>query len=171
PADPSLHLVELRSLLARITFPASAGTDSSPYFEVPPRKRSRFSAPVKKSFASSDHVEVSVMISQAWKLKLPLGSFLLAMLTLLTQAPAARAQFSSLDVPSDLPFGSRAGQILGTVYRNRSSEPASQVFVHIRSLSSGMIQTVLTDFSGHFELPELPQGAYEVSAEESGYGF
>jgi len=111
------------------------------------------------------------MISQAWKLKLPLGSFLLAMLTLLTQAPAARAQFSSLDVPSDLPFGSRAGQILGTVYRNRSSEPASQVFVHIRSLSSGMIQTVLTDFSGHFELPELPQGAYEVSAEESGYGF
>src|SRR5437867_7771084 len=110
------------------------------------------------------------MILQAWMSKLHIGSFSLLMIALLTQTPA-RAQGSAFDIPSNQSFGGRNGQILGTVYLSRGARPASQVLVSIRSLSSGMSQTVLTDFAGHFELREVPHGAYEVTAGEQGYGF
>jgi len=111
------------------------------------------------------------MILQAWMSKLHIGSLSLLMIALLTQTPSAHAQGSAFDVPSNQSFGGRNGQIQGTVYLSRGAQPASQVLVSIRSLSSGMSQTVLTDFAGHFELREVPQGAYEVTAGERGYGF
>src|SRR2546430_12774282 len=68
-------------------------------------------------------------------------------------------------------FARHTGAIVGTVYLNRSAEAAPQVAVNIRSLSSGTIRTVLTDFGGHFEINQIPQGTYEVSSSEQGHGF
>ncbi len=115
------------------------------------------------------------MILQLRKLKLRIGSFFLLFsfltVALLAQTLCARAQGSSFGDPLTPSFASHTGQILGTVYLNRSAEPAPQVLVNIRSLSSGTIRTVLTDFDGRFELNQIPQGTYEVSSSEQGYGF
>lgn len=115
------------------------------------------------------------MIGHVWKLKRRTGSFFLlfSFLTLawLTETPSARAQGASLDDPPSPSFGSHSREILGTVYRNRSAEPAPQVFVDIRSLSSGPIETVLTDFDGRFDLNPIPPGTYEISSSGRGYGF
>jgi tetratricopeptide (TPR) repeat protein len=109
------------------------------------------------------------MILQAWKSKLHISSFSVLMIALLLQVPAASAQVSSFDLPSGQPFESRTGQLFGTVYLNRGARPASQVVVNVRSLSSGVSQSLLTDLAGHFELRGLPPGTYEVSADEQGY--
>ena len=115
------------------------------------------------------------MIGHVWKLKRRTCSvfLLFSFLTLasLTESPSARAQGASLDDPPSPSFGSHSGEILGTVYRNRSAEPAPQVFVDIRSLSSGTIETVLTDFDGRFDLNPIPPGTYEISSSGRGYGF
>jgi tetratricopeptide (TPR) repeat protein len=115
------------------------------------------------------------MILQVWKLQLRIGSFLLLFsfltVALVAEPSSARAQGSALDDPLSQPFGRHTGEIMGTVYLNRSGEPAPQVSVNIRSLSSGMVQTVLTDFDGRFDLSQIPLGTYEVSSSEKGYGF
>src|SRR5262249_2343676 len=105
------------------------------------------------------------MVLRACKSKLSVASISL-LIAALFPLPPARGQSSTFGVPSNEPFGSRNGQIFGTVYLTRGGEPASQILVNIRSLSSGMAHAVLTDFGGHFELRELPSGAYEVSAAE-----
>lgn len=114
------------------------------------------------------------MIGHVWKLKRRTGSLFLlfSFLTLasLTATPSARAQGASLDDPPSPPVESHSGEILGTVYRNQRAEPAPQVVVNIRSRSSGMIQTVLTDFDGRFDLNHIPPGTYEISASGRGDG-
>lgn len=115
------------------------------------------------------------MIGHVWELKRRTGSFFLLFsfltLTSLTETPSARAQGASLDDPPSPFFGSHSGEILGTVYRNRSAEPPTHVFADIRSLSSGTIETVLTDFDGRFDLNPIPPGTYEISSSGRGYGF
>jgi tetratricopeptide (TPR) repeat protein len=113
------------------------------------------------------------MILQVWKLKLRSLFLLFSALTvaLLAQASSALAQGSFFGDPLTPSFGSRTGQILGTVYLNRSAEPAGQVVVNVRSLSSGTIRTVLTDVNGRFGMNQIPPGTYEVSSSETGYGF
>src|SRR5262245_55467281 len=111
------------------------------------------------------------MILHVCNSKLPVASILLLIVATFSLPSLARGQGSAFDLPSNETFGSHSGQILGTVYLNRGGQPASQVLVNIRSLTSGMSRTVLTDFGGHFELREIPSGAYEVSAAEHGQGF
>jgi tetratricopeptide (TPR) repeat protein len=113
------------------------------------------------------------MMGPVWKSKRTGSFFLLfSFLTFasLTETPSARAQCPSLDDPPSPFFGSHSGEILGTVYRNRSAEPAPQAFVNIRSLSTGTIETVLTGFDGRFDLNPIPPGTYEISSSGRGYG-
>ena len=110
------------------------------------------------------------MIRQFWKSKLQSVVWSLFMIALLSQAHPANAQSSSFDIPYNTAWAKRTGQIMGTVYLKRSAEPASKVVVNVRSMLSGVNEAVVTDFGGHFELREIPQGAYEVSASEPGYG-
>src|SRR5215831_12432284 len=111
------------------------------------------------------------MISQVCKFKLSFTSISSLIAVLFTLASPIRGQVPTFEVPSNESYGSRNGQIIGTVYLNRGGAPASYVLVNIRSTTSGRIQTVLTDFGGHFELREIPSGVYEVSASEQGQGF
>ena len=116
------------------------------------------------------------MILRVCKFKLPVVSISFLIAALLTLPSPVRGQ-GAFDVPfnddlhSQDAFGGRNGKISGTVYLNRRGAPASQVLVSIRSLTSAMSQTVLTDFGGHFELRAIPLGEYEVSAAEEGLGF
>ncbi|MBA0087369.1 MAG: carboxypeptidase regulatory-like domain-containing protein [Acidobacteria bacterium Pan2503] len=113
------------------------------------------------------------MILQVWKLKLRSFFLLFSLFTVasLGQASSARAQGSFFGDPLTPSLGSRTGQVLGTVYLNRGAEPAPQVVVNVRSLSSGTIRTVLSDVNGRFEMNQIPQGTYEVSSSEKGHGF
>ena len=61
------------------------------------------------------------------------------------------------------------GAISGTVYLPGSNQPASQVALSLRSHDAGVFRSVLTDYDGHFEIPGLPAGTYEISIEEQGY--
>lgn len=113
------------------------------------------------------------MIGHVWKLQPRTGSFFLWLsfltLALLSATPSACAQ--GLDDPLSPSFGSHSAEILGTGYRNRSAEPAPQVFVNIGSLSTGTMETGLTDFEGRFDLNPIPPGTYEISSSGRGYGF
>lgn len=116
------------------------------------------------------------MILRVFKSKLSIASIFVLLVAMFAIPFPARGQ-SSFDTPfndnlhSSDPFGGRNGEISGTVYLNRRGEPASQVLVNIRSVTSGINRTVLTDYSGHFELREIPSGEYEVSAAEHGLGY
>ncbi|PYT82506.1 MAG: hypothetical protein DMG40_05740 [Acidobacteria bacterium] len=61
------------------------------------------------------------------------------------------------------------GIISGTVYLLSNNQPASQVAVGLKSHDSGIFRSVLTDYDGHFEVPGLPSGLYEIVVEEQGY--
>ena len=116
------------------------------------------------------------MILRVCKTKVSMASIFLLIVALFTLPCPARGQGSyeapfNDDLHSNETFGGRSGRIIGTVYLNRRGEPASQILVNIRSMTSGMSQTVLTDYSGHFELRQIPSGSYEVSAAEHGLGF
>jgi len=63
----------------------------------------------------------------------------------------------------------QVGSISGTVYLPGKSGLATQVAVSLKSHEWGVYRSVLTDYGGHFEVSGLPQGAYEISIEESGY--
>ncbi len=60
------------------------------------------------------------------------------------------------------------GAISGTVYLPGDNQPASQVAVSLKSHDAGVFRSVLTDYGGHFEVPGLPAGTYEISIEERG---
>jgi tetratricopeptide (TPR) repeat protein len=111
------------------------------------------------------------MIVQDWNSKLrPVAlCVLFLMIGTLMRTPPANAQGAAFDPLPDQPFDGRSGEILGTVYLNNSNQPAAQVLVSIRSLSSAMSRSVLTDFEGHFEFRSLPPGTYQISVEEQGY--
>jgi len=100
-----------------------------------------------------------------------MASVLLLIVALFTATSPACGQIPNFDLPSKDPFGGHNGQITGTVYLNRRGDPGSQIMVTIRSLASGLTQTVLTDVAGRFELREIPAGAYEISAAEQGVGY
>src|SRR5215470_4573041 len=61
------------------------------------------------------------------------------------------------------------GEISGTVLMSSDNRPASQVVVSLKARLLGVSRSVLTDYEGHFAVPGLPAGAYEVSAEEAGF--
>lgn len=111
------------------------------------------------------------MILQSWKSKLrPVAlCVLFLIMAMLLQTPLAHAQSSVFDSPLDSPLEGRSGAILGTVYLGNGNQPASQVLVNIRSLSSRLSRSVLTDFGGHFEFRTLPPGTYQISVEEQGF--
>lgn len=111
------------------------------------------------------------MILHSCKSKLPIVSISFLIAAMFSFTSPAHAQDPNFDVPSSSTFRGRNGQIMGTVYLNRRAQPASQVLVNIRSMTSGRTQAVLTDLAGHFELREIPPGSYEVSASERGLGF
>jgi tetratricopeptide (TPR) repeat protein len=111
------------------------------------------------------------MIRQARKSKFHIASLCLFLFGWPAQAPSASAQSPLLDTPSKESFANRDGEIVGTVYLNRRAEPAPQVLVTIRSTTSGLSQSALTDPAGRFEVREIPQGTYEVSAAGQGRGF
>jgi len=94
---------------------------------------------------------------------------LFLIIAMLAHAPFAGAQALTFEPADHQLFDGRSGVILGTVYLGRVDLPAAQIVVTIRSLFSGAIQRVLTDFSGHFELHGIPPGAYEISVQEQGY--
>jgi len=60
------------------------------------------------------------------------------------------------------------GTISGTVFLPCDLH-ASQVAVTLKSHDAGVFRSFLTDYDGHFEVPSLPVGTYEVSIEEQGY--
>jgi Tfp pilus assembly protein PilF len=116
------------------------------------------------------------MILRVCKSKLSVVSISLFIVALFTLPSPACGQGSdgvpfNEDLHSNESFGGRNGQIIGTVYVNRGAQPASQVLVNIRSMTSGRMQAVLTDFAGRFALREIPPGSYEVSAGGRGLGF
>ncbi len=82
-------------------------------------------------------------------------------LMLIACATTARAQG-----PSSL---SGNGEISGTVLWKSDNRPAVQVAVSLRSRAAGVFRSILTDFEGRFDVPGLPPGPYEVTAEEAGY--
>src|SRR5215472_6644479 len=99
------------------------------------------------------------MILRICNSKLPVVSIFFLIAALLTLPSPVRGQVPPFKVLSNESFGSRNGQIIGTVYLNREGAPASDVMVSIRSTTSGRFQSVLTDIGGHFELREIPSGS------------
>lgn len=79
----------------------------------------------------------------------------------LVSTPIAMAQVSS--------FAGPEGEISGTVLLEANKRPASQVAVSLKSRVLGVFRSVLTDIEGHFRVPHLPHGTYEVAVEEEGY--
>jgi tetratricopeptide (TPR) repeat protein len=111
------------------------------------------------------------MMLQAWKSKLCMGAlciFFLLFVTLIRTAPA-RGQSSPFDFSPGPGLQDRTGEVSGIVYLDKDSRPAGQVIVNIRSLSSGLFRSALTDFDGRFEMRGLPLGAYQISVGERGY--
>lgn len=94
---------------------------------------------------------------------------LFLIIAMLTQSPQASTQGAAFDPPPGEPLVGRSGEILGTVYLANGNQPASQIVVSIRALSSPMTRSVLTDLEGHFEFRGLPPGPYQVRVEERGY--
>jgi tetratricopeptide (TPR) repeat protein len=87
-------------------------------------------------------------------------NFLLS-LTLLAWTPNAKAQVSK--------FEETGGEISGTVLLERNQRPASQVVVSLKSRLAGIVRNVLTDLEGHFKVPNLPQGVYDIAVDGEGY--
>jgi len=61
------------------------------------------------------------------------------------------------------------GSISGTVYLPGQAGAATQVAVSVKSPAAGVFRSLLTDYDGHFEVPGLPPGPYEICVEEAGY--
>jgi tetratricopeptide (TPR) repeat protein len=61
------------------------------------------------------------------------------------------------------------GRISGTVLTKADHRPAGQVAVRLKSHVAGIFRSLLTDVEGHFEVPGLPAGTYEIDVEEPGY--
>ncbi len=83
------------------------------------------------------------------------------LLGLLVCTPIVRAQIAGFD--------SQAGEIFGTVFLEGRNRPTGGVIVNIRSLTEGPFVSVLTDWSGRFQVRGLNSGVYEIVVEEAGY--
>lgn len=62
-----------------------------------------------------------------------------------------------------------SGAISGVVLSQTSNKPVANVIVSVRSDSEGISLSVLTDYSGQFQVDGIPAGKYVVSIEEPGY--
>jgi Tfp pilus assembly protein PilF len=89
------------------------------------------------------------------------GSLPWLLLGLLICTPIVRAQIAGFD--------NQAGEIFGTVFVEGGNRPIDGVIVNIRSLTEGPFVSVLTDWSGRFQVRGLNSGAYEIVVEEAGY--
>ncbi len=89
------------------------------------------------------------------------SSLLWLLLGLLVCTPIVRAQIGGFD--------SQAGEIFGTVFVEGGNRPIAGVIVNIRSLAGGPFVSVLTDWSGRFQVRGLNSGVYEIIVEEAGY--
>jgi Tfp pilus assembly protein PilF len=83
------------------------------------------------------------------------------LLGLLVCAPIVRAQITDFD--------RHAAEIFGTVFVEGGNHPLGDVIVNIRSLTGGPFVSVLTDWSGRFQVRGLDPGMYEIVVEEAGY--
>ena len=92
-------------------------------------------------------------------------------LALFASAATVRAQEAASQEAGSLQTETRdaSGTISGAVYLPGTNQTASQVSVSLKSHDAGVFRSILTDYDGHFELPGLPAGAYEVVIEEQGY--
>jgi tetratricopeptide (TPR) repeat protein len=81
--------------------------------------------------------------------------------SLMAWTPMAQAQHSDSDQAS--------GKISGTVLSQGDNRPVTQVAISLKSHSAGVFRSILTDYDGHFEVPGLAPGTYEISVEETGY--
>jgi len=83
------------------------------------------------------------------------------LLGFLVCTPVVRAQIAGFD--------SQAVEIFGTVFLEGANRPIGGVIVSVRSLTEGPFVSVLTDWSGRFQVRGLDPGRYEIVVEEPGY--
>ena len=83
------------------------------------------------------------------------------LLGLLVCPPMVRAQIAGFDT--------RAVEIFGTVFVEGGNRPIGGVIVNIRPLAGGPFTSVLTDWSGRFQVRGLDPGMYEIVLEEAGF--
>jgi Tfp pilus assembly protein PilF len=83
------------------------------------------------------------------------------LLGLLVCAPIVHAQIAGFD--------RQPVEILGTVFVEAGNSPMDGAIVNIRSLAGGPFISVLTDWSGRFQVRGLNPGMYEIVVEEAGY--
>jgi tetratricopeptide (TPR) repeat protein len=83
------------------------------------------------------------------------------LLGLLVCTPIVRAQIAGFD--------RQAVEIFGTVFLEGANRPIGDIIVNIRLLTGGPFASVLTDWSGRFQVRGLNPGMYEVVVEEPGY--
>ncbi len=83
------------------------------------------------------------------------------LLGLLVGTPIVRAQIAGFD--------RKAVEIFGTVFVSGTNRPIGDIIVNIRSLTGGPFVSVLTDWSGRFQVRGLDPGIYEIVVEEAGY--
>jgi len=83
------------------------------------------------------------------------------LLGLLVCAPIVHAQIAGFD--------RQPVEILGTVFVEAVNSPIDGALVNIRSLAGGPFISVLTDWSGRFQVRGLNPGMYEIVVEEAGY--
>jgi Tfp pilus assembly protein PilF len=80
---------------------------------------------------------------------------------LLVCAPIVRGQIAGFD--------RQPVEIFGTLFLEGANRPIGGAIVNIRSLSGGPFVSVLTDWSGRFQVRGLDPGVYEIVVEEPGY--
>ena len=97
------------------------------------------------------------------KIRLPFARILLLVLSFALFAWAGKVNAQEQDSQK------KDGAISGTVYLPGNNQPASQVAVSLKSHDAGIFRSVLTDYDGHFDVPGLPAGTYEITIEEQGY--
>jgi hypothetical protein len=65
-------------------------------------------------------------------------------------------------------WGQGSGSIGGSV-SDETKNPIAGGTIQVKNLETGLARTLTTDDSGRYEAPELPVGAYEVTAEKAGF--
>ena len=83
------------------------------------------------------------------------------LLGFLVCTPIVRAQIAGFD--------RQAGEIFGTVFVEGGNRPIGGASVNIRLLTGGPFTSVLTDWTGRFQVRGLNTGVYEIVVEEAGY--
>jgi tetratricopeptide (TPR) repeat protein len=83
------------------------------------------------------------------------------LLCLLVYTPNVRAQIAGFDT--------QVVEIFGTVFVEGGNRPIGGASVNIRLLTGGPFTSVLTDWTGRFQVRGLNTGVYEIVVEEAGY--